>query len=78
MIDEDKDGTFTEKKKHLPLFLYHGKSDGVVQYQMASKSYEKLKASGFEKMEFYSEEYLPHSVSDTEIQKITDFLTRVM
>ena len=50
LIDEDTDNGFKDKKENLPIFLYHGKADEVINYGYAAKSYEKLKASGFEKV----------------------------
>ena len=47
MIDEDKDGSFDDKKTQLPIFVYHGKEDDVADYGFAAKTYEKFKASGF-------------------------------
>ena len=78
MIDEDKDGAFDDKKKGLNLFLYHGKDDDVITYGHAAKTYEKLKASGFEKVKFYSDEFLGHSVNDKECQMFVEFLAELM
>lgn len=52
-----------DKKQNLPFFIYHGKSDEVISYANAGKTYERFKASGFEKVSLYTEEYLSHSVS---------------
>lgn len=32
------------------MFVYHGKDDDVIEYGKAAKTYESLKASGFEKV----------------------------
>ena len=65
-------------KKHLPIFLYHGTGDEVIPYPLAMKTYEKLKASGFELMQFTSEQHLGHTVSPKETRMITEFLTQHM
>ena len=79
LIDEDADGSaFEDKKKNLDLFLYHGKEDDVIPFGHAAKTYEKLKASGFQKVKFYSDEFLGHSVSDRECELFVEFLRELM
>ena len=70
-INSDKDDSrFGDKKKNLSIFVYHGKADQVIPYPHAKESYDLLIASGFQKVEFCDENYLPHSVSPQEILSI--------
>eukprot|EP00347_Sterkiella_histriomuscorum_P018729 403344400 len=78
MIQEDQDGVYENKKKHLKLFAYHGKDDEVIDEGKAHKSYDQLKAAGFENVRFINEDFLGHSVSPLEIAKIKEFLTSNM
>jgi predicted esterase len=78
MINDDKDGTFDDKKKNLNLFLYHGKEDDVIKHGIAAKTYEKLKESGFAKVKFYSDEFLAHSVNDKDCEMFVEFLRELM
>ena len=78
LVEEDENGVFSDKKKNLRMFVYHGKGDEIIPYGKAAKTYEELKKIGFEKVQFLSEEYLGHSVSPMEMQKIREFLSSVM
>ncbi len=66
LIKTDTQGTFEEKKKNLRIFAYHGKTDGVIPESPAAKSYQLLKEAGFEKLSYYGEDDLEHSVSPRE------------
>ena len=61
-----------ESKKQIPIFLYHGESDGVIPCSIAEKQYENLIAAGFN-ITFKKEKYLEHSVSPSELDKIREF-----
>jgi len=55
----------------VPILAYHGEADEVVPYQLAKKSYDLLRQHGLtQNLEFDSERYLPHSLSDKELQRI--------
>ena len=73
-IDADTDGRLADKKESLPIFIYHGKADKVIAHAYAAETYNKLVASGFQRVSVHAEEYLPHSVSPAEITKISEFL----
>ena len=70
LVQTDNQGTFDEKKKNLRIFTYHGKDDNLIPESKAAKSYELLKAAGFEKLSYYGEDDLEHSVSQAEIRAI--------
>jgi predicted esterase len=76
--DKEMAAEMENKKKNLSFFLYHGKSDPLIQEMHAAKTYEFLKEFGFEKIDYTSEEFLEHSVSRSEQKKMTAFLKRVM
>ncbi|CDW87032.1 phospholipase carboxylesterase family protein [Stylonychia lemnae] len=78
IIENDNENTFLDKKKNLKIFAYHGKDDQVIQEGNALKTYERLRNSGFEKLTYIAEEFLEHSVSPTEVNKIKEFLSQVM
>ncbi len=50
-IQTDKEGRFNDKMQNLPMFIYHGKADEVILYEIAIQSYELLKDAGFSKMD---------------------------
>ena len=58
-----------EEKKTIPIFAYHGESDGVIPCSIAEKQYENLKEAGFD-ITFKKELDLEHSVSDSELEEI--------
>ena len=62
----------------MEIFAYHGKDDEVAFYGYSAKTYENLKASGFTKLNFQTEEGLGHSVSPREQELVTLFLKRLM
>ena len=76
-INADSD-RFADKKKTLSIFIYHGMRDQVVTYPHAKESYDQLRASGFEKVQFTPEEKLDHSFSLQEIEKIKEFFNKVL
>jgi predicted esterase len=77
-IKDGKDGQFEDKKKNLPLFIYHGHNDPTLMYELADTTYKQLRESGFEKMEFIGEKKMGHTVSMQEIRHIKEFLSRMM
>ena len=77
-IQDDKEGRFEDKKKNLPLFIYHGLNDPTIMYEHADVTYKKMKDLGFEKMEYHGQKGMGHTVSLQEIRHIKEFLTRMM
>ena len=53
-VKDDKEGRFEDKKKNLPLFLYHGMNDPTIMHHIADSTYKQMKDLGFEKMEYQS------------------------
>ena len=53
-VKDDKEGRFEDKKKNLPLFLYHGMNDPPIMHDIADSTYKQMKDLGFEKMEYQS------------------------
>ena len=66
-----------ERKKQLPIFLYHGKMDDVVLYEPSIKEYKKLKEQGFN-LEIHDEDHLGHSISEKEDLEIKKFFNKIL
>ena len=67
-----------EEKKKTPVMLYHGKNDNMIPLSFAAKSYRVMKDHGIDHMDWTAEDGLAHSLSMTEIKKITKFFTTHM
>ena len=67
----------TEKVKEIPIFSYHGKNDAMVPVSLHEGGANKLKDLGMN-LTFQSEEHLEHSLSQTEIEKLSEFYKGVM
>ena len=66
----------TAENRATPIFMAHGTQDGVVPYEMASRSKEILAQHGYN-VEWH--EYpMPHSVCLEEIRDISDWLGNVL
>ena len=76
-LAEDKEGIF-EDKKDLPIFIYHGKEDDVVDCETAIKTYEKFISYGFQKVKIHKDEFLGHTINDQECKLFTEFLGSLM
>ena len=66
-----------EKKKSLPMFLYHGKMDHMVSFSKTMKDYGKFKDGGFN-AKIYAEDELGHSISDKENEELRKFFKETM
>ena len=61
-------------KRKPPIFICHGEEDDVVKKEWGFKAYNDLKHQGFH-VEWRSYVHLGHSVSPTELNDISNFLT---
>ena len=61
-------------KRKPPIFICHGEEDDVVKKEWGFKAYNDLKHQGFH-AEWRSYAHLGHSVSPTELNDISNFLT---
>ena len=60
--------------KKTKILLYHGKADDKLNYVMAMKSYERLKAAGIE-AKIISEAKMQHEISPNELKEIETFFS---
>ena len=61
-------------KRKPPIFICHGEEDDVVKKEWGFKAYNDLKHQGFD-VDWRSYSHLGHSVSPTELNDISNFLT---
>jgi predicted esterase len=66
-------------RRSTPMFLYHGKSDDVLPFKAADKTYEVLRQEIYdgvksETFKYTSENNLGHSLSPKEIREISQFM----
>ena len=61
-------------KRKPPIFICHGEEDDVVKKEWGFKAYNELKHQEFD-VEWQSYLHLGHSVSPTELNDISNFLT---
>ena len=61
-------------KRKPPIFICHGEEDDVVKKEWGFKAYNDLKHQGFQ-VEWRSYAQLGHSVSPTELNDVSNFLT---
>lgn len=62
--------------KRLPIWMAHGRHDSVITLSTAESSRQTLEAAGY-KVEWHEYD-MPHSVCETEINDIREFLLRVL
>ena len=64
-----------EDRKNIPVFLYNGKEDQMVSFEMAQEGFETtLRGANYE---FHSEESLGHSISQSEIATLSEWFKKV-
>jgi phospholipase/carboxylesterase len=64
----------TKEKEKVPVLLYHGKSDSLIDVEFAEKTYLKLRNAGVKTIEFIKEEGLDHTTSETQCDVISRWL----
>jgi len=65
-----------EEKKRIPILLAHGKWDGVIPFQIAEESYQRLRDAKFS-MKFHSFDD-EHTIDYTTMEEFKNFLTKLV
>lgn len=66
-----------EKRKKMPILLYHGKDDDVLPCEDSLKSYQRLMDKNMN-VEIKTEEGLGHFVTPQEIKEVTKFFSKII
>ena len=66
-------------RRKTPIFLYHGKSDDVLPYKAAEKTYDFLKQEIYDGVsadtfKYFAENNLGHSLSPKELRDVSQFM----
>ena len=66
-------------RRQTPMFLYHGKSDDVLPYKAAEKTYDFLKQEIYDGVsadtfKYFAENNLGHSLSPKELRDVSQFM----
>ena len=73
LLRDEYPAALTEQSKQLPVYMYHGRNDATVPFEIGQLSYQKLKEYGVQ-VTFGSENGLAHSVSEDELGKVFAFI----
>ena len=68
-----KDTPQLEEKKKIPIFLYHGNKDNMINHNIAKMSYQTIFEMKFN-TEMTIEEGLEHTLSEKELLQISKFI----
>ena len=77
LLNSDYPACLGPHARQTPVFAYHGTDDGVVPYDIARLSWQKLKDAGVQ-LQFETEMYMGHTVSDAAVQKVLSFIRRTL